>query len=131
MAMKETFSFSEMARNKALREIQEAIVPDDTSQTVANLIVGDTNLADLFEGIEAARVPTTTHELTIFMAGAKIGAQIAVERLLAAGLPEDQLPTQTLKQRMFGFSVASSAAMEARYDGDPADLYMPEDGGNG
>lgn len=126
MGLIEDFPTSEFAKNRARRDVDEAMAEEDFVERVVALIgMGNSGL-DVTRDLE----PGT--ELTdVFGPGFRHGIRIAVRTLLESGLAEVDFPIDELKNRVARVSLASSMMTEATYEGDVADLYLAADGGNG
>jgi hypothetical protein len=124
MGFIENFPVSDMAKRKAEREVEEMMEIDDPVERLVTLIQAGNSLADISDGyvgaIEDLISPVFKH-----------GLRVAVRTFIESGLPEDELPMEGLRSRMTMVSLMSSASLEAVFDGELADLYLPEDGGNG
>ena len=115
---------SDMARNRAVRSVQEALDIDDPLEKVTELIIRANNGISIAEGYKGEL-------MDVFSPAFKHGIRVAIRTLAAAGLAAEVIPIEGLIRRALQVDLGSSLLMRQAYNGDPRNLYLPIDGGNG
>jgi len=126
MGALEDFPISEMAKNQARREAEEAAAPEDPIVKLVSLIQSASN------GLDRRAVYETYGHL--HPDEAMVGEITAVKLLVEAGLTVDTQLVDALKERVIMRSLGASAFFEAQLEAEGEDirsLYLAEDGGNG
>ena len=129
MSAAEDFPVSEMALRRAQRSAEEAALIEDPTDRLISLVFNGISSREMVE-----RYVGDANDIFLHSNVMMYGARMVIESLLDAGLQEDQIPIDTLKERIVEVELGLSVLLESKA-GDQgrniADIYLAEDGGNG
>lgn len=131
MSAAEGLPVSEYAAKKADRVVAEAMAHEDLAERIFALIQSGTTMRDSDRVIDEHPFPWPH---TIRHNSFQHGVLAAVDTLIRAGLTEDKMPVDGLKDLVIEVSNAADRLLEATVTAEGGDiraLYIAEDGGNG